>query len=400
MLASLKDVLSDFPLFAGRLSHRDEKLLIDCNNKGLLFYTVQDSSSLAQVIDQLSKISKKRLVEPINAKKAIADSTAVMAIKLTYFACGGMSLGVCWHHALGDMDTFMGFMKAWSSVTGQQPYEPPLIVENRADYLKEKLADNGIDASGFRKLSNQELLKLTSHIILRGRDKASVRVYFSDHELAHMKRSLSAKANRQLSTNDALCAHLFSQISALDSPERAGCLSIVVGHRARTALPPNLLGNYYSILHLPTPPQVDPVRLAIATRESLDDFARSHLDYYANQRYVENNGGIANLARFIVKSIDLSKRALLITNWSGFNMYELTFGKAELLYFTPFGDTPLPWLSSLVKGIGNQGLVYSAVLPKKLAQKVSHPDNLAKFHQYRDKAKTLPTNVSTLSWLL
>ena len=115
LIDALKKVLSDFPIFAGTLKNIDNIFHIDCNNKGLLFSVTKDDCTLNYLLEKLSIIEKKRLVDIINPKTVISAQSPIMTIKINNFTCGGISIGVCWHHSIGDMHTFMCFMKAWSN---------------------------------------------------------------------------------------------------------------------------------------------------------------------------------------------------------------------------------------------------------------------------------------------
>ncbi|NCS11363.1 MAG: hypothetical protein GPJ08_09530 [Microcystis aeruginosa G13-09] len=68
---SLKIVLSDFSIFAGRLKKINNNLCIDANNQGIIFSITKDDCSLDHVIEELPKIKKERLVNLINPQKVI-----------------------------------------------------------------------------------------------------------------------------------------------------------------------------------------------------------------------------------------------------------------------------------------------------------------------------------------
>jgi shikimate O-hydroxycinnamoyltransferase len=112
LVNSLQKVLSDFPIFAGTLKNINNDLCIDCNNRGILFSVVRADLTIDRILDEFPKIEKQKLVDLINPKQTISSQSPVMTVKLTYSACGGMVMGICWHHSIGDMHTFMQLMKA------------------------------------------------------------------------------------------------------------------------------------------------------------------------------------------------------------------------------------------------------------------------------------------------
>ena len=103
--------------------------------------------------------------------------------------------------------------------------------------------------------------------------------------------------------------------------------------------------------------------------------------------------------RFVATGIDPVKRSLLITSWANFGVYDVTFGDSKPFYFTPLGDYPFPWLSSITEGFSNEGLIYSALLPSKLTKKLKLEDNLKKIHKYRDQKDEMPELAGKLGWL-
>ena len=80
LIDSLRELLSDFPVFAGTLKDTNNNLYIDCNNKGLLFSVSQDNCVLGTVLNELPNIETKRLINTINPKKAtrIIDRNFIM----------------------------------------------------------------------------------------------------------------------------------------------------------------------------------------------------------------------------------------------------------------------------------------------------------------------------------
>ena len=400
LIDALKEVLSDFPIFAGTLKNINGNLYIDCNNKGVLFSVTKEDCTLDQVLKELPIIEKKRLVDIINPKKVISNQSPIMTIKLTHLTCGGMTLGVSWHHSIGDMHTFMCLMKAWSNAVNKEEYVLPLIVRERDKYLQENLEKNDNVTPGVRYLNTRELLGLVFYMLLRARNKLSLRIYFSENELKNMKQDFSAITQQNLSTNDVLCAHLFSIISELDTYKKKRYLSIAINYRSRTKLPQNILGNFVSGIHVTSNQRVAPFQLAKDLRTSVENFQRVHLNFFSTKKYIEQNGGTKKIDRFVARGIDPVKRNLLITNWTNFGVYDITFGNSEPFYFTPFGDSPFPWLSVIVEGFSNDGLVYSASLPSKLAKKLMQEDNLRKIHKYRERKEVMPELIGKLGWLL
>ena len=400
LIDALKKVLSDFPIFAGTLQNINGNLSINCNNKGVLFCIAKEDCTLEQVLKELPRIKKKRLVEQINPKKVISHQSPIMTIKIVYFPDGGMTLGVCWHHSIGDMQTFMCLMKAWSKAVNGKEYDLPLIVRKRDEYLQTNLEKNDNTIPGVRYLNTRKLLGLLFYLLLPARNNLSIGFYFSKNELKNMRDEFSAATNQKLSINDVLCAHLFSIISELDAYNQKRYLSIVINYRSRTQFPPNISGNFISFINILSNQRIEPFQLARDIRASVDNFQRLHMNFFATKEYIEQYGGIEKIERFVSTSIDPLKRTLTVTNWANFDVYDVMFGDSQPFYFTPFGDTPFPWLSAIVRSFSSDGLVYYVALPSKLAKKLMQKGNLRKIHQYRDRQETIPEQIEKLGWLL
>lgn len=408
LIKALKQVLSDFPLFAGRFKQAGEQLLLDCNNAGVSFSVQNDDLTLKQALHQLPNIKRKRFVDRVDARQALTQQAPILTIKLTNFSGGGSLLGLCWHHSIGDMYTFMNFMTAWSAVTNGKDYTKPLIVHDRMAYLEEQLKNKKSEQqhkekdnrpSVTRYLSTKALIQLLFYLVGKARRKTMVRAYFSEGELQSMQQAMSRQAGRQLSVNDALCAHLLAIIAGLDdSQQQARTLAIVINYRAFLRLPKNLLGNLSDAINIMTYQDDSSVDIAQRIKEAVKTFKEKHFGFFATKQYVEQHGGLRKIGRFMNNGTDPINRTLLISNVSGSGVYSIEFAGAKPLYFTLFRDYPLPWISSLMKGPLNTGLIYSAPLPNALARSLTK--NLSRLHQYRDPQESSPKWAHQLPWLL
>lgn len=409
---ALKHVLSDFPLFAGRFKQVGDQLLLECNNAGVSFSVQDDELTLKQALHELPSIERKRFVDKIDAKRAITKQTPILTIKLTHFSGGGSALGICWHHSIGDMHTFMSFMTAWSAVTNGKTYKKPLIVNDRMAYLEEHLKNKKSEhqhqhqhqekdnrPSVTRYLDTKALIQLLFYLVGKARRQSMIRAYFSEGELQAMQQAMSEQAGQKLSINDALCAHLLTLIADLDdSQQQARSLAIVINYRAFLRLPKFFLGNLSDPINIMTHQEDSSVDIAKRIKEAVNTFKEKHFGFFATKQYVEQHGGMRKIGRFMNNGTDPIKRTLLISNGSGFGVYEIEFAGAKPSYFTLFSDHPLPWICSLFKGPLNKGLIYAAPLPETLARSLIK--NLPQLHQYRDPQESLPESVQQLPWLL
>jgi len=402
LLSGLQQALNDFPLFAGTIERIDNLLYINCNNNGVDFSVIQHDCPIVEALQELfDDTPQKNLFDVIDMKTVISNQTAVLKVKVNYFSDGGMCLGICWHHSVGDMHTFMCFMKAFSNIiAGKNNDVKPLIVEDRGQYLNEQLEDKYNPPPGIRYLTIPDIAKFILYKLFKAKDKIRQQFYFSQDELQAMKQAFIAKNDGNiLSTNDVLCAHMFTIITEYDPKIRNRYLSIAVNYRSKTNLPENLLGNMSASVNIVCQPQQTAASIAKKVRNTIDSFATHGMNYFSNCRFVSQKGSEAKMSRFIYKSIDPAKGCLLITNWSKFDVYNINFGQEAPFYFTPIANVPFPWLSAIVEGFSNNGLIFSVVLPSVIAKKLTSEQGLAKIHQYRNSSETLPGLVTSLKWV-
>ena len=399
LIESLKVVLCEFPLFEGRLKQIDKDLILDCNNQGVSFISTESKSSIESLIDNLQSSSKQELVTLIDASKSVSSQSPILTIKITYCSCGGMAMGICWHHAIGDMFSLIQLLKAWSATINKEKFDPPLITEDREQYIKKYISKNKSTESAVRHLDMWELIKLTFYLIFKAKSRKMIRIYFSEYELENIKQDFSKKSKSRLSRNDALCAYLSKSISELDSPRAEQKISIAINYRKSIDLDANILGNFISMINIKEKGSIQDFELAKSIRESINEFKSSHMNYLSTEQYVNKYGGAKKPGKFLNKSFDPLSKTLMITNWNKLGIYDVIFGGSKPYFFSFYGIIPIPWLSYIAEGFTEEGLIYSVVLPKKIAKEFLKKDHLDYIHRYRAETESLPKSVRELTWI-
>ncbi|EEF33009.1 Anthranilate N-benzoyltransferase protein, putative [Ricinus communis] len=123
---ALSKVLVPFYPVAGRLG-KDEKgrLEIHCSSdKGVLFTEAEADSAMDELGDFLRDDVLRFLVPKVDYSNAI-DSYPLLVLQVTTFTCGGVSLGVGWHHTLADGYSALHFTMSWSSISRGLPISIP-----------------------------------------------------------------------------------------------------------------------------------------------------------------------------------------------------------------------------------------------------------------------------------
>ncbi len=214
-----------------------------------------------------------------------------------------------------------------------------------------------------------------------------------------MKEALLEESASVVSTNDVLCAHMFSMIADSDPRSCSRDLSIAVNTRARMGLPDNLLGNMVVGATISCQAGQASVDIATDIRAAINELAQHGMSHFANKRFITQNGGHAQMSRIIAKALDPVRGTLLVTNWSKFGVYDIDFGEDAPFYFTSISSAPFPWISTIAEGFFNDGLIFTVGLPTSVAERLLAKDVLKDIHKYRDNSMALPELARDLNWM-
>jgi hypothetical protein len=386
IINTLKHVLNDFPIFAGILIEKEGQLYIDCNNQGVAFQTVHSEGSLFDELSRFQKLKSSKFVDIINPKVVLKKKKPLFTIKLNYYK-DGIVIGYCWHHSLGDMSTFMEFLKALSNSAKGTNYPSPLIVDDRESYLEDSINTphrNDKSASGIslKLLSVLDILSFIKHLYAF---KKNIYLYFTESEIENLKSTLSILSEKKLSRNDVLCAHLLNIIAQCrkdNAPIHQ--TSLIFNLRSRLGMPLNALGNLLNSVSIKYCKTLSIDALAstihLAVKNFMPENPKAVLDF------ISKNGGIENVSRIIPQEFLPKNKNLVISNWSNFDVYSIDFGIAKPYLFLPVGEAPCPWVSCIVEGFENKGLLVALALPYGIAKRFTASTMLEKLHAYRASA--------------
>jgi shikimate O-hydroxycinnamoyltransferase len=397
---ALGRVLGDFPVFDARIRRRGDDLYIDCNGNGVSFSYVKSPKTSETALTEIHSPARRELVEVIDAKRAVTAGTPVLTVRVTHFVDGKSCLGVCWHHSVGDMHTFMRLMQAWSRTVAGLSYDAPLVVDDRIAHLEQHLPAGGSATPGMRHLGLGDLGKLIFYMLTKARDQKALAFYFDPSEIERLRASMQQNTDERLSTNDVLSAHMFSLTAGYDPKPRTRTLGIALNFRKRMGLSDALLGNMITGVNSQSAPGTPASQLARDIRRSVDRFADERMDYRVNVEFVNQRGGLGSAGRFLMRSIDPISGSLLVTNWGNFGVYGIDFGGAAPTFFSAVSEFPFPWLSGLVEGFGNRGMLYTSILPTAIAERLASPEGVRAVHAHREAPPELPESARALPWLL
>ncbi|CAI9113849.1 OLC1v1014533C1 [Oldenlandia corymbosa var. corymbosa] len=128
----LKDALGralvPFYPMAGRLKRdEDGRIEIDCNGEGVLFVEAESNGTVDDYGDFAPTLELRRLIPAVDYSLGI-ESYALLVLQVTYFKCGGVSLGVGMQHHAADGFSGLHFINTWSDMArGLDLTLPPFI---------------------------------------------------------------------------------------------------------------------------------------------------------------------------------------------------------------------------------------------------------------------------------
>lgn len=390
-LARALDLL---PAFAGRLRTRCGALEIVCGPTGVAMDVYEVDDTLADAMARAT-LPACGFVDHVAARDARDGGRPLLTVRLTLLSDGGAVLGLSWHHAVGDLQSFMVLMRAWSAaVDGAAPPEV-LVASDRDVFLDSVLPAEDCGRPGLRVLDSEEAAALGREVDTALRANRMVQVYFTDAEVAAMRAAFTAKAGRGLSANDVLCAHVVTAMRALDEDPESRRLTMPVDLRRRLGLIPGVLGNLLGEIHLTCAPRAEPEALAAQIRAAVEDFAGDHLNLRANLDFLRALGH-DRLRDCAPLGFDPPNKTLTVSNWTRYGLYDICFDGHRPVLFCPAATLQLPWVAWLVEGFDAAGYLLTVVLPARLAGRLRTEPGQAALHAYRPSQEELPPSARAL----
>ncbi|KAF7814541.1 shikimate O-hydroxycinnamoyltransferase-like [Senna tora] len=125
---ALSKALVPFYPMAGRLRRDDDgRVEIDCNGEGVLFVEAETTGVIDDFGDFAPTLELRQLIPAVDYSAGI-ETYALLVLQVTYFKCGGVSLGVGMQHHAADGYSGLHFINTWSDMArGLDLTLPPFI---------------------------------------------------------------------------------------------------------------------------------------------------------------------------------------------------------------------------------------------------------------------------------
>lgn len=393
----LSAALARLPLFGGSLrtgaTGRPE---VVCDDAGVPLRVVAAPETLAEAASRMT-LPTAGYVDTVPAGPQRPADAPLATVKVTRLGDGGMVVGCSWHHALGDLASFMVFLRCWSAAVDGRPLPEVVLAEDRDAQLDAVLPPTGgARASGFRLPPPAEAAELALQLRAAPRANRIVQLYFTTAEVARMRDGYGAEAGRRLSVNDVLIGHLVGTLRRLDADTAARRLATPVNYRRHLGLPPTTIGNLVGEVDLTCPPGARPAEVAALVRSQVDAYLTDHLNVRANRAFLAEVGP-ERVFETMPVGFDPEGRTFFLTNWSRAGAYDVTFDGRRPAYFGPEVPLPTPWSAWASEGFGGADHLVTVVVPARLAAKLRNDPGLHRFREPGDELPPLAAQVRKLA---
>ncbi|CAI9096779.1 OLC1v1032992C1 [Oldenlandia corymbosa var. corymbosa] len=109
---SLSEALIQFYPLAGKIT---DNLHVQCNDDGVYYVEAQVQTSLNKFLENPENQLINQLFPYDPSSSELLSETRLMLIQVSFFNCGGFSVGVYISHKVGDALSLMTFIKEWAT---------------------------------------------------------------------------------------------------------------------------------------------------------------------------------------------------------------------------------------------------------------------------------------------
>ncbi|GMH26974.1 hypothetical protein Nepgr_028817 [Nepenthes gracilis] len=303
---ALSNILNRYYPFAGKIKGNTS---IDCNDTGAIFSVFHLKNKLVDILIQ-PDLNILDILLPDALPWSNWKNGSLLEICVSFFNCGGFSIGMCISHKIADAYTIQLFLNDWAAMTKQPD------IELRYPHLLEE--------SAFPP-GNRFTLQESQYP--RGRNPVTRRFVFSPLKIANLKARVVSSSIVQNPTRVEIVTAILYRCLLKASKINSGSLSpstliIAVNLRPRVvpSLPYNSIGNaawpFMLLINEEKKMKLD--MLVAEMREGRRKFFENSKNMKGSQWFSVVQTALANL-----KSMG---NLYICSSWCRFPFYEADFG--------------------------------------------------------------------------
>ncbi|XP_058780366.1 shikimate O-hydroxycinnamoyltransferase-like isoform X3 [Vicia villosa] len=365
MKEALSKVLVPFYPMAARLRRDDDgRVELYCDGQGVLFVEAETTATVDDFGDFAPTLRLRELIPAVDYSAGI-ETYALLVLQVTYFKCGGVSLGVGMQHHVADGASGLHFINSWSDMArgidvsvspfidrtllhARDPprpvfdhieYKPPPAMKTGHPLLQPAKPDSDATAAvSIFKLTRDQLN------ILKGKSKEDGNtITYSSYEMlaGHVWRSVS-KARALPDDQETKLYIATDGRSRLQPPLPQGYFGNVIFTTTPIAVAGDLMSK---------PTWYAASRIHDALLRMDNDYLRSALDYLELQ---------PDLKALVRGAHTFKCPNLGITSWARLPIHDADFGWGRPIFMGP-GGIAYEGLSFIIPSSTNDGSLSVAI---------------------------------------
>jgi shikimate O-hydroxycinnamoyltransferase len=308
-----------FYTFAGNTS-------VLCDDSGALFIQARVRANLSEAIQNgaSEKLNQYIAIEPYDSGESNDTRRNIpFVVKISFFDCGGMAIGACMSHKVGDFSSLATFMNVWAAV---QRGETEIIGQPNLD----------LGCHYFPPLEDiqQADWSLRNKLMLR-------RFVFDKEKIAEIKELISSASNSQVQNPSRVVAvsafiwkHIIDVVRAKDATKTMFPLSQAVNLRSRMCpvLPETSIGNVFVMTFGIISKEMSYHGLAKDVRNQIRQIDHEYI------KVIQSGSIFYNAFREAMESFLQPDSGLCyFSSWCNFPLYQLDYGWGKPLSVCPVG---------------------------------------------------------------